>query len=218
MKYNFDIEDLLPVEAVQLVLDRSIMFWYGGEDPNQLPIQRKDVGYGMEEADRPLLRDARTIRIFQEDGSDACIRHINIRIARYILDEFEDGRETFPNRISKLYEKKIDIFYQWFWERRQKGDEKLFARFLTHLRAEQAKDNEPATWHTLKEAAVYARTGVTKLRELIDEGKLRSYRLDDAKSKSTILIHRKDLDAVILFDRSSGLNKREQDRLKTYSK
>ena len=218
MKYKFDIEDLLPVAAVQLIEDRSIIFWYGGEDPNVLPTQITDAGYGREEAPRPLLRDAKTIRIYQEDGQDACVRYINIRISRYILDEFEEGRETFPNRISKLYERKIDIFYQWFWERRQRGDEKLFARFLRHLKAEREKDKQPATWHTLKEAAIYSRTGVTKLRELIDAGKLRSYRLDDAKSKSTILIHRKDLDAVILFDRSSGLNKREQERLMVYGK
>lgn len=86
----------------------------------------------------------------------------------------------------------------WFWERRTERDTSLFNRFLLHIQSIRTKQNPTPTWFTLKEAGAYTRTGVTKLRELIDSGKLKSHRLDDAKKTSTLLLHRKDLDAVIL--------------------
>jgi excisionase family DNA binding protein len=69
-------------------------------------------------------------------------------------------------------------------------------------------------WYKLQEAAEYLRCGVTTIRRLIDEGLLKSHRLDQRAEKSTILIHRKDMDALILFGKSRGLQPREQKLLK----
>jgi|APSaa5957512622_1039677.scaffolds.fasta_scaffold33907_2 excisionase family DNA binding protein len=70
------------------------------------------------------------------------------------------------------------------------------------------------TWYNLREAGEYLRCGVTTIRRLIDEGKLKSYRLDQVKEKCTILIHRKDLDSLVLFGRCKGLMPRDLQRLK----
>jgi len=74
------------------------------------------------------------------------------------------------------------------------------------------KDRSP--WYTLKEAAEYMRCGVTKVRSLIEESRLKSHRLDPTLDKSSILIHRKDMDALLLFERCRGLLPREQKLLK----
>jgi len=164
---------------------------------------------------RPLLDDSKTIDLFHAD-EDECIKHINRRIANYILDEYDKVADTCPVELEKMYHEKIDEFYSWFLERRTERDATLFGRFLRHIQSIRNKQHSTPMWYTIKEAAVYSRTGVTKLRELIDSGKLKSHRVDDSKQTATILLHRKDLDAVILFDRSSGLGKREQERLKAY--
>ena len=216
-KYEFKVKELGPVTHAYLIKDHGVMFWYAGETPEDDPFQVKIEDGVVEEIQRPLLRDRKTIRTYTEHGRENCIRHINTRIANYLLDEYEANLDTAPEAVLELYTKKIDLFYHWFWKQRRKSNEKIFERFLRHVRTRRSRSEKLATWHTLKEAAEYARTGVTKLRELIDEGKLKSYRLDDAKSKSTILINRKDLDAMILFDRSSGLTKRQQERLSSYT-
>jgi len=215
-KYKFNVKELAPVTHVYLLEDQGVMFWYEGESTEYDPYQLKVEDGVREEIPRPLLEDRTTIRIYLENGQENCIRHINTRIANYLLDEYEANYDTAPEAVINLYAKKIDLFYRWFWERSRKTNEKIFGRFLRHLQSQRSKSEKFATWYTLKEAAEYARTGVTKLRELIDEGKLKAYRLDDAKSKSTILINRKDLDAMILFNRSSGLTKRQQARLSSY--
>ena len=74
--------------------------------------------------------------------------------------------------------------------------------------------NRIRTWYTLREAGEYLRCGVTSVRRLIDEGKLKSYRLDQEKEKSNILIHRKDLDSLVLFGKCKGLMPRDIQRLK----
>jgi len=220
-RYEFKIEELAPVSQVRLLENAGIMFWYSGEtldeEPGQM-VRDRYTKYADEFIVRPLLKDTTTRNAFKDGGEEYCIRHVNKRIAKFLLDKFDAEHETCPASDLELLNKKIDEFYKWFWLNRVSGDNKLFERFLRHLRYSRIKEDTPATWYTLKEAAAYSRTGVTKLRELIDVGKLRSYRLDDAKSKSTILLHRKDLDAVILFDRSKGLTKREQDRLKSYNR
>jgi len=207
---------LAPVTHAYLIKDQGVMFWYEGETPEYDPVQMKIEDGILEEFPRPLLRDRKTIRIYMDGDRENCIRHINTRIANFLLDEYERNMDAAPDKVIELYAKKIDLFYHWFWKQRRKSNEKMFERFLRHVKSRRRRSEKLATWYTLKEAAEYARTGVTKLRELIDEGKLRSYRLDDAKSKSTILINRKDLDAMILFDRSSGLTKRQQERLSSY--
>ncbi len=207
-----------PVSKIELVDKLGIRFWYSGENSDDLPMQRQDSEDPKQQWEpemRPLLDDSKTIGLFHIDEEE-CIKHINRRIANYILDDYDKVADTCPVEVEKLYHEKIDEFYSWFWERRTERDSTLFGRFLGHIQSIRQKLQPPPTWYSLKEAAVYSRTGVTKLRELIDEGKLKSRRLDDAKKTSTILIHRKDLDAVILFDRSSGLSKREQDQLKAY--
>jgi len=216
-KYEFKVKELAPVTHAYLIKGQGVMFWYEGETPEDDPFQMKIEDGVVEEIQRPLLRDKKTIRICTDNGRENCIRHINTRIANYLLDQYEASIETAPEAIIELYSRKIDLFYNWFWKQTRKPNEKIFERFLRHVRTRRSRSEKLATWHTLKEAAEYARTGVTKLRELIDEGKLKSYRLDDAKSKSTILINRKDLDAMILFDRSSGLTKRQQERLSSYT-
>jgi excisionase family DNA binding protein len=216
-KYEFKVKELAPVTHAYLIKDQGVMFWYEGEAPEHEPSQVKIEDGTSEEIPRPLLRDLKTIRAYSENGREYCIRLINTRIANYLLDEYETILDTAPEAVLELYAKKIDSFYHWFWKQRRKSNERIFERFLRHVRTRRSRSEKLATWHTLKEAAEYARTGVTKLRELIDEGKLKSYRLDDAKSKSTILINRKDLDAMILFDRSSGLTKRQQERLSSYT-
>ena len=208
---------LAPVTHAYLIKDQGVVFWYEGETPEYDPSQIKIEDGISEEIPRPLLRDRKTIRMYMDEGRENCIRHINTRIANYLLDEFERNMDAAPDKVIELYAKKIDLLYHWFWQQRRKSHEKIFERFLRHVQCRRRKSEKLATWHTLKEAAEYARTGVTKLRELIDDGKLKSYRLDDAKSKSTILINRKDLDAMILFDRSSGLTKRQQQRLSSYT-
>jgi excisionase family DNA binding protein len=215
-KYEFKVKELAPVTHVYLIKDNGVMFWYDGETPEEDPSQMKIEDGVVEEFPRPLLRDSKTIRMYMDGGRENCIRHINTRIATYLLDEYERSMESAPDTVLELYIKKIDLFYHWFWMQRRKSYEKIYERFLRHVKSRRKWSEKLATWYTLKEAAEYARTGVTKLRELIDEGKLKSYRLDDAKSKSTILINRKDLDAMILFDRSSGLTKRQQARLSSY--
>jgi len=216
-KYEFKVKELAPVTHAYLIKGQGVMFWYDGETPEEDPSQMKIEDGVVEEFPRPLLRDSKTIRMYMDGGRENCIRHINTRIATYLLDEYERNMESAPDTVIELYAKKIDLFYRWFWERDRKRNEKIFERFLRHIRSCRKKSEQLSTWHTLKEAAEYARIGVTKLRELIDEGKLKSYRLDDAKSKSTILINRKDLDAMILFNRSSGLTKRQQARLASYT-
>ncbi len=74
--------------------------------------------------------------------------------------------------------------------------------------------NRTRTWYSLREAGEYLRCGVTSVRRLIDEGKLKSYRLDQEKEKSNILIHRKDLDSLVLFGKCKGLMPRDLQRLK----
>ncbi len=215
-KYKFKVNELAPVIHAYLIKEHGIVFWYEGETPEYDPSQIKIEDGAVEEIHRPLLRDSKTIRMYMDGGRENCIRHINTRIASYLLDEYERNMESAPDTVLELYAKKIDLFYHWFWKQRRKSYEKIFERFLLHVKSRRRRSEKLATWYTLKEAAESARTGVTKLRELIDEGKLKSYRLDDAKSKSTILINRKDLDAMILFDRSSGLTKRQQARLSSY--
>ena len=218
MAYQYNLKEMHPVSKIELVDKLGIRFWYSGENSDDLPMQRQDSEDPKQQWEpemRPLLDDSKTIGLFHIDEEE-CIKHINRRIANYILDEYDKVADTCPVEMEKLYHEKIDEFYSWFWERRTERDSTLFGRFLGHIQSIRQKLQPPPTWYSLKEAAVYSRTGVTKLRELIDEGKLKSRRLDDAKKTSTILIHRKDLDAVILFDRSSGLSKREQDQLKAY--
>ena len=218
MAYQYNLKEMHPVSKIELVDKLGIRFWYSGENSDNPPMQRQDSEDSTEPWEpvmRPLLEDSKTIGLFHIDEEE-CIKHINRRIANYILDEYDKVADTCPVEMEKLYHEKIDEFYSWFWERRTERDSTLFGRFLGHIQSIRQKLQPPPTWYSLKEAAVYSRTGVTKLRELIDEGKLKSRRLDDAKKTSTILIHRKDLDAVILFDRSSGLSKREQDQLKAY--
>jgi len=216
-KYKFKVKELAPVTHAYLIKGQGVMFWYEGETSEDDPFQMRIEDGVVEEILRPLLRDRKTILICTDGGRDNCIRHINTRIANYLLDQYEASIDTAPEAVIELYSRKIDLFYNWFWKQSRKSNEKIFERFLRHVRARRSRSEKLATWYTLKEAAEYARTGVTKLRELIDEGKLKSYRLDDAKSKSTILINRKDLDAMILFDRSSGLTKRQQERLSSYT-
>jgi len=216
-KYEFKVKELAPVTHAYLIKDQGVMFWYEGETPEYDPTQMKIADGIEEEIPRPLLRDRKTIQICSDSGRENCIRHINTRIANYLLDQYEATIDTAPEAVIELYSRKIDLFYRWFWKQSRKSNERIFERFLRHVRTRRSRSEKLSTWHTLKEAAEYARTGVTKLRELIDEGKLKSYRLDDAKSKSTILINRKDLDAMILFDRSSGLTKRQQERLSSYT-
>ena len=216
-KYIFKVNELAPVAHAYLIKDHGVMFWYEGETSEYEPAQMKIEDGVSEDIPRPLLVDRKTIRAYTENGREYCIRFINTRIANYLLDEYERNLDSAPDSVIELYAKKIDLFYHWFWKQRRKSSEKIFERFLRHVKSRRIKSEKLATWHTLKEAAEYARTGVTKLRELIDDGKLKSYRLDDAKSKSTILINRKDLDAMILFDRSNGLTKRQQERLSSYS-
>ncbi len=221
MGYKFSLNELRPVFFVTLIEDYGIDFWYEGEDPDLPPTQKPSLESHQKSDEvipRPPLKDARTIYIYRELGTDECVRHINKRIANFIIDEFEDVIDECPLILEKLYLEKIDKFYTWFWNNRTKRDAKIFQRFLRHIQSVRQKQNLPPTWYSLKEAAAYSRTGVTKLRELIDCGKLKSYRVDDAKSKSTILLHRKDIDALIMFDRSSGLTKRQQERLATYGK
>ncbi len=80
------------------------------------------------------------------------------------------------------------------------------------IRLDQNKDRSP--WYTLKESAEYMRCGVTKVRSLIDACQLRSHRLDHTNEKSTVLVHRKDMDALLLFERCRGLLPREQKLLR----
>ena len=218
MAYQFNLKEMHPVFKLELMDKLGICFWYGGEDADLPPMQKQDSDDPSEPWEpvmRPLLDDSKTIGIFNID-EDECIKHVNRRLANYILDEYGSVADTCPVELERLYHEKIDEFYMWFWERRTERDSQLFDCFLRHIHSVRDKKNEPSTWYTLKEAAAYSRTGVTKLRELIEEGKLKSHRLDDSKKTSTIIIHRKDLDAVILFDRSAGLSKREQERLKAY--
>jgi hypothetical protein len=219
LAYQYNLNEIHPVYKIELVDKLGVRYWYDSEAADVLPMQKQDSEDPSQQWDpefRPLLNDSKTIGIFNINGEDECIKHINRRIAKYILDEYDKVADTCPVEMEKLYHEKIDEFYSWFWERRTERDSSLFERFLRHIHNLRQKHSPTPTWYTLKEAAVYSRTGVTKLRELIDSGKLKSNRLDDSKKTSTILIHRKDLDAVILFDRSIGLGKREQDRLKAY--
>ncbi len=220
-KYQYRLSELKPVFWAQLIGGKGVMYWFEGESPDDAPTQeltRDEARYIQEGPARPLLEDKGIVDKLKNYGPEICVHHINKRIAKSLLEEYEHIADTCPKKLEKQYLAAIDRFYMWFWENREKGDEKLFARFLRHLQHQRQVKHKPATWYTLKEAAVYSRVGVTKLRQLIDAGKLKSHRVDDQKSKSTILLHRKDLDAVILFDRSSGLTKREQERLKSYLK
>jgi hypothetical protein len=220
MTYKFSYTEYHPVVKVYLEENDSVSFWYKGEDLDSPPmktVEGENSIFPWRDEVRPGLKGT-AVKILRDQDEEACINHINRRIANYILDQYEEIRDSCPRKIEKQYLTKIDEFYIWFWHHRHKSNEKIFSRFLRHIQEIRQKTNAPPTWYTLKEAGVYSRAGVTKLRELIDAGKLRSYRLDDAKTKSTILIHRKDLDAIILFDRSSGLNKRQQQTLNSYLK
>ncbi|MCF7902353.1 MAG: helix-turn-helix domain-containing protein [Candidatus Marinimicrobia bacterium] len=219
VQYKFTLNELRPVTHIELSREGSICFWFKDENPDLPPRQWIPDSVspdGWQEVLRPYLTDTRTLKIYNEQGEDACIRYINTRIANYLLDEFERVREACPVAIEKKYLSRIDEFYEWFWKRRQSSNEKIFSRFLQHLKACKRQESKPQTWFTVKEAATYIRSSISKVRQLIDQGKLKSHRLDDSGSKSTILIHRQDLDALILFDRSTGLSKRELDLLKRF--
>lgn len=220
--YQFRITELVPVSWARVV-DNGVEFWFESEDPDREPRQkltRDEARYIREGPIRPLIRDRRAVALFREHGNgcEAGIRYLNRMIVGELLDAFEKIADTCPRELEQQYLDAIDRFYSWFWERRVKGDEKIFARFLRHLRHQRQFDQQPATWYTLQEAAAYLSAGVTKIRELISEGTLRAHRLDDAKEKSTILLHRRDLDAVVLFNRSESLTKRQQQRLDSYQK
>ena len=218
--YEFTLSEFHPVVQVELLRNEEIQFWFEGENLDIPPSQRlpeEEFWESYIEITRPTLDDS-AVNIYKNQGSEACIRSINTRIANYLLDEFEKVRESCPLDLENQYLKKIDEYYRWFWDRRGKSDEKIFERFLGHLHSIRTKHESPQAWYTLKEASKYLRTGVTKLRELIDAGTLKSYRMDSGKTKSTILLHRLDLDALILFDHSSGLTQRELARLKKYQK
>ncbi|MBC8377466.1 MAG: hypothetical protein H8E26_15620 [FCB group bacterium] len=220
MGYKFTLSEYHPVVKVQLEENNTVSFWYNGGDLDLPPMKTIDGNVSdlpWQDEVRPGLTGA-AVNILRDQGEEACINHINRRIANYILDQYEAMRDNCPLNMEKQYLTKIDEFYLWFWHRRHSSNDKIFARFLRHIHSIRQKTNPPPTWYTLKEAGNYTRAGVTKLREMIDAGKLRSYRLDDAKSKSTIILHRKDLDAIILFDRSSGLSARQQENLKSYQK
>jgi len=217
--YKFTLEELRPVIKVEKIGGNGISFWFAGENtdlPPQQTILDPASLDGWQVATRPNLKDRKTVELFEKKGEHACIQYINTRIANYLLDEFEKVRESCPMDLENQYLKKIDEFYLWFWDRRERSDQKIFERFLNHIHSIRTKNEKLQTWYTIKEASAYLRTSVTKLRELIEAGTLKSYRLDSGKTKSTILLHRLDLDATILFDHSSGLNQRELARLKKY--
>jgi hypothetical protein len=216
MSYKFTLSEYHPVIKVELEKNNRVSFWYEGEDPDvptMMTIESKGPWEAEGEELRPGLKGS-AATILNNLGEEACIRHINKRISNYILDQYEEIRDSCPEELEKQYLEKIDEFYLWFWNSRHESDQKLYGRFLRHIQSIRQKYNPPAIWYTVKEAAIYARCSVTKIRELKDSGKLSSHRLDDAKVKGTILFHQKDLDAVILFDRSSGLTKRQQNFLK----
>jgi len=80
------------------------------------------------------------------------------------------------------------------------------------VRLHRKRDRSP--WHTLKEAAEYMRCGPSKVRKLIEDGRLKSHRLDPRVDKSTILIHRKDMDSLLLFERCRKILPHERKLLK----
>jgi len=216
--YKFGLHEFHPVVKAVPRSDDKVEFWFEGEDlvlPAMQTVPGTDPLGPYEDILRPGL-DGTAAKILKDSGEDACIRHLNIRISNYIMDEYEKERDTCPDSIENLYLKKIDEFYLWFWYRRKKDDHKIFGRFLRHIQYIRQKHSPPPSWFTVKEASIYLRIGTTKLRELIKMRKLKAHKVDNAGSNSTILIHRKDLDSVVLFDKSSGLSPDNRKRLKAY--
>ena len=52
-------------------------------------------------------------------------------------------------------------------------------------------------WLRIKDACAYLNIGKTKLRQLINEGRLKHYRLD-----GQIRIHQRDCDSLLIFEKS----------------
>ena len=95
-KYEFKVKELAPVTHAYLIKGQGVMFWYEGETPEDDPFQMKIEDGVVEKIQRPLLRDRKTIRICTDNSRENCIRHINTRIANYLLDQYEANIDTAP--------------------------------------------------------------------------------------------------------------------------
>ena len=201
--YKFFLSELKPVSQVQLINPGHAAFWYDGE--NQLDVPTQSVsGYEdihLFEIERPYVTDHSFHEILNREGSKGAVRELNRRIARYLIKEYRKQHEALPQSRSALYLEKTEMFYTWFWKQ-EKNANKPIPAFLKEFRKERNNQNNPRIWHNVREAATYLGCSDSLIRKAIREGKLKANRHDPDSEKSTYSIHRKNLDAYMLFHRS----------------
>ncbi|TFB09178.1 DNA-binding protein [Candidatus Marinimicrobia bacterium MT.SAG.2] len=71
------------------------------------------------------------------------------------------------------------------------------------IRLEDLSHLEPKTWMSISEAAIYLSISQSQLRNLINSGRLPSKKLYPEKSRSKILLNKRQLDVSIMLGRNS---------------
>lgn len=68
-------------------------------------------------------------------------------------------------------------------------------------------------WLNIKQSAHYLGIGLTKMRELVDTGRISVANIDPESPRRSIRVHRKALDRYLLFGNKRRLNKYERELL-----
>jgi excisionase family DNA binding protein len=201
MGYKFNIEDFAPVTHVAYEKPHGIMFWFDGEATVDTPFKwgLDKFGEEAEQRVRPHVSDFTILDTFRQKGSTACIRELNTRISRYLINELNRQQDTLPNRVLTLYIDTIETFYEWFWVREQEG-KKSVPPFLKKFHVDKPGQNN-RVWHNVDQAAQYLGCSTSLIRKAIREGNLKASRHDPSSEKSSYSIHRKNLDGYMLFHR-----------------
>ena len=94
------------------------------------------------------------------------------------------------------------------------GEELLqILRRLDRIEANLDGSRTPGPWLTIEESAQYLRIGLTKMRELVNLGRIRTTNIDPESPRRSIRVHRKSLDRYLLFGDKHRLNKYERELL-----
>ena len=81
-------------------------------------------------------------------------------------------------------------------------------------RLEDLSKIESKTWMSIREAAIYLSISQSQLRNLINSGRLPSKKLYPEKSRSKILLNKRQIDLSIMLERNSMRRKPTRAELK----
>jgi len=82
------------------------------------------------------------------------------------------------------------------------------------LRLEDLPQIESKTWMSIREAAIYLSISQSQLRNLINSGRLPSKKFYPEKSRSKILLNKRQIDLSIMLERNSLRRKPTRAELK----